>query len=189
MAGPPGMRGGHTAAAPPGAIPGLLARQIQPPSHRQARLPGSLARTHADVAVSLPAQWAVILPGHACRVPALLRNPGVAGDPRIDRPPPLHPGGTQRRASGEQDAARPGGPWPPGDPSTAGPPARGRDRGARPWARCSCARCRASARCSSPSAADADPCAPRLGVRRFRQSVRRARRAPGPERVAVTKQI
>jgi hypothetical protein len=60
-------------------------RQIEPVGDRQARVIARNRQAHRDLAVVLLAELPAILPRHADRIRALLREAGVVDDPGSDR--------------------------------------------------------------------------------------------------------
>ena len=80
---------GNARLVPAGGVlrPGF--RQIQPITHRQARIVIGDRQRYRGLAIVLLAELAAILPRHAHRVPALLRKAGIVDDPRLDRAVPL----------------------------------------------------------------------------------------------------
>lgn len=89
--------------AAPRPILGPLPRQIQPPGHGQARLPGGHAQADTDLAVFLLSELPAVLPCHADKMPALFRDPGVVDDPGLHGAAPLF-------WAGPSCAPRPAGP-------------------------------------------------------------------------------
>jgi hypothetical protein len=87
----------HAGPATPFRVLGPPLRQVEPPGDRQARRGGGDREADRDLAVVLLAELpAVLLPGDADRVPALLGDAGVVDDP-----------GLRRAAAGGQARQRP----------------------------------------------------------------------------------
>ncbi len=90
----------HARLGAPVRVISPLMRQIQAIGDRQAGVIVGSRQAHRDLAIVLLAELPAILPRHADRVLALLRDAGVVDDQRPDRAAPLDDGqdtGAHRR--------------------------------------------------------------------------------------------
>ncbi len=79
-----GDLGGDADPGPAFGVLRPLIRQIEPPGRRHAHRLVHQRNRHRHLAVRRLAQRAAVLPGHASRVAALLRNPGIVHHPGAD---------------------------------------------------------------------------------------------------------
>ena len=91
----------HTGPATPGRVIGPCLGQIQAVGDGQAGVVVGNRQADRDLAVVLLAELATVLPCHADRMRAFLREAGVVDDPGADRPMPLD-GGHHLLAHGGQ---------------------------------------------------------------------------------------